>query len=53
MAKRPVVGVTDGEDRLVGLLTLENLGEMMMVQSARPEAPRGPLSSGPWGSARG
>jgi Zn-dependent protease/CBS domain-containing protein len=53
MAKRPVVGVTDGEDRLVGLLTLENLGEMIMVQSARPEAPRGPLSSGPWGSARG
>src|SRR5262249_31347044 len=51
MAKRPVVGVTDGEDRLVGLLTLENLGELMMVQSARPEAPRGPLSSGPWGSA--
>jgi len=24
------------ENRLVGLLTLENLGEMMMVQSARP-----------------
>ena len=53
MAKRPVVGVTDGEDRLVGLLTLENLGEMMMVQSAMPGAPRGPLSRGPWGSTRG
>jgi hypothetical protein len=33
-------------------LTLENLGEMMMVQSARPEALRGPLSNGPWGSTR-
>ena len=31
---RPVVGVTDAEGRLVGLLTLENLGEMMMVRSA-------------------
>jgi Zn-dependent protease/CBS domain-containing protein len=35
----PVVGVTGPEDRLIGLLTIENLGEMMMVQSARPEAP--------------
>jgi Zn-dependent protease/CBS domain-containing protein len=33
---RPVVGVTDPQDRLIGLLTVENLGEMMMVQSARP-----------------
>src|SRR5665648_87037 len=41
---RPVVGVTDAQDRLIGLLTVENLGEMMMVQSARPEAP-----AGPWG----
>ena len=44
---RPVVGVTDAQDRLIGLLTVENLGEMMMVQSARPEA-----GTGPWGSAR-
>lgn len=38
---RPVVGVTDAQDRLVGLLTLENLGEMMMVESARPGVPAG------------
>ena len=31
---RPVVGVTDAKGRLVGLLTVENLGEMMMVRSA-------------------
>jgi Zn-dependent protease len=40
--RRPVVGVTDGDNRLVGLLTIENLGEMMMVHSARPGAVRGP-----------
>jgi CBS-domain-containing membrane protein len=38
----PVVGVTDGEERLVGLLTVENLGEMMMVHSARPDTVTGP-----------
>jgi Zn-dependent protease/CBS domain-containing protein len=32
----PVVGVTDADGRLVGLLTVENLGEMMMVQAASP-----------------
>ena len=45
---RPVVGVTDAQDRLIGLLTLENLGEMMMVHSARPDLP-----AGPWGAPRG
>ena len=43
---RPVVGVTDAQDRLIGLLTVENLGEMMMVHSARPEVPAGPWSRG-------
>jgi Zn-dependent protease/CBS domain-containing protein len=32
----PVVGVTDTQGRLVGLLTVENLGEMMLLQAARP-----------------
>jgi Zn-dependent protease/CBS domain-containing protein len=45
---RPVVGVTDPQDRLIGLLTVENLGEMMMVRSARPDA-----SAGPWGNTCG
>ncbi len=33
----PVVGVTDSEGRLIGLLTVENVGELMMVHNARPE----------------
>jgi len=36
---RPVVGVTDAQGRLTGLLTLENLGEMMMIHSAKSDAP--------------
>ncbi|HXG79487.1 MAG TPA: site-2 protease family protein [Methyloceanibacter sp.] len=34
---RPMVGVTEADGRLVGLLTVENLGEMMMLHSAKPE----------------
>src|SRR5918996_1427362 len=41
---RPVVGVTEADGRLIGLLTVENLGEMMMLHSARPE-----VTAGPWG----
>jgi CBS domain-containing protein len=41
------IGVVDGTGRLVGLLTQENLGEMMLVQAAR--ASRAPAN--PW--ARG
>jgi len=45
---RPVVGVTDAQGRLIGLLTVENLGEMMMIHSARSDVP-----AGPWGNAHG
>src|SRR3954454_22944323 len=38
----PAVGVTDALGRLVGLVTPENVGEMMMVEAAR--GPRGPWS---------
>jgi CBS domain-containing protein len=34
---RSVVGVTGADGRLVGMLTAENLGEMMLIQAARPE----------------
>lgn len=47
---RPAVAVLDAADRLVGLITPENMGELMMVlsedQSGRLK-PR-PGSSGPW-----
>jgi CBS-domain-containing membrane protein len=41
-----VIGVTDAAGRLVGLLTAENLGEMMMVRAARAST-----GAGPWGRA--
>lgn len=44
---RPVVGVIDAQGYLIGLLTLENLGEIMMIHSARSDAP-----PGPWGNSR-
>jgi Zn-dependent protease/CBS domain-containing protein len=33
----PAVAIVDDSGRLVGLMTHENLGEMMMVRAARPE----------------
>lgn len=36
----PAIGVMNGESRLVGLITPENIGEMMMVLSANPKRPR-------------
>ena len=46
------VGVTDGAGRLIGLLTQENLGEMLMVEAARLRrpAPRGDAPRSPWPS---
>jgi CBS domain containing-hemolysin-like protein len=43
------VGVLDGGGRLVGLLTQENLGELMMVQAARE---RHPPPANPWTQGR-
>ena len=43
---KPVVGVTDASGKLAGLLTTENLGEMVMVRSARASS-----NFGPWGRA--
>jgi hypothetical protein len=44
----PAVGVNDGAGRLIGLITPENIGEMMMmmIQAARPERRAGVR----WGS---
>jgi Zn-dependent protease/CBS domain-containing protein len=41
-SRAPAIGATDSYDRLIGLLTAENLGEMMMVRAARPKDYEGP-----------
>jgi stage IV sporulation protein FB len=40
----PAVGIIDGEGRLVGLVTPETIGEMLMVREAMPAGTR----LGPW-----
>jgi stage IV sporulation protein FB len=40
----PAVGVVDAAGRLVGLITSETVGQMLMVQHAKPAGARG----GPW-----
>ncbi|WP_135469458.1 site-2 protease family protein [Crenalkalicoccus roseus] len=43
----PAVGVADQSGRLIGLVTPENVGEMVMVQQARPPGPP-PGPRNPW-----
>jgi stage IV sporulation protein FB len=38
-SRLPAIGVTGDESRLVGLITPENIAEMMMVLSAQPKRP--------------
>ena len=42
----PAIGITDGDSRLVGYITAENVGELMMIRDA--PAGRDDTASGPW-----
>ncbi len=52
-AQAPAVGVTDAGGRLVGLVTTEAVGELMMVHAARPPGapPPGGGVRNPWAAA--
>ena len=45
----PAVGIVDASDRLVGLVTSETIGEMLMLHQALPSGVR----FGPWGPSSG
>ncbi|MGO9397623.1 MAG: site-2 protease family protein [Xanthobacteraceae bacterium] len=45
----PAVGIVDASDRLVGLVTSETIGEMLMLHQAPPSGVR----FGPWGPSSG
>jgi stage IV sporulation protein FB len=45
----PAVGVLDGTGRLIGLVTSETIGQMLMVKRALPEGVR----LGPWSRPAG
>jgi len=47
--RAPAVGVLDASGRLVGLITSETIGEMLMVRDALPKGAR----IGPWGRPAG
>jgi stage IV sporulation protein FB len=46
---KPAVGIVDAAGRLVGLVTSETVGEMLMVRNALPQGAR----LGPWSRAAG
>lgn len=43
----PAVGVTDASGRLVGIITPENVGEIMMLHAARPPRREPPVAAPP------